>query len=123
MKYWMLYLTTPPQNGQVQSVHAAGRVSRAQVQSCKVGDVSELTLRIHASLVAKCLAFHLLVLELLARACSRVAEMLHMVDGEDGKTEAVCFVANRELQRGVNVALLLVTSNVHVLLTRALCRS
>lgn len=51
-----------------------------------------------------------------------VVQLRHAVDGVNGQAEAVRLVANGQLQRGVDVALLLVAPDVNVLAARTLVR-
>jgi len=60
----------------------------------------------------------LLVAQRLANTGSRNAETGHPVDSVKGQAEAVGLVANGQLQRCVDVALLLVASHVDVALAR-----
>ena len=65
------------------------------------------------------LACDLLVTQGLSNTGSRDAETGHPVDGVHGQAEAVRLVANGQLQRRVDVALLLVASHVDVALAPA----
>lgn len=51
--------------------------------------------------------------KLLSRACAAVAQSLgHIVDGQNCKRKSICLVADSKLQWSIDVALLLVSSNV-----------
>jgi len=64
------------------------------------GDVG----RIHAELKRVLLARNLLVEKCLADVRSTVADAGHAIDGVDGQTEAIGLIADRQLQRRVDVA-------------------
>src|SRR5258707_9357694 len=64
-------------------------------------------------------ACNLLVQQRLTRARPDDTETRHAVDRINGQTEAVGLVANRQFERRVDVALLLITANMYVMLMRA----
>lgn len=80
-------------------------------------------LGIHASGISEVLPFNLLILQLLPRTRALVAERLAIsrdtVNRQDGDAEAIRLVANSELKRRVDVALLLIAAHVHEVLARA----
>src|SRR5271167_176944 len=71
---------------------------------------------IHAEFISVVFACDLLVAQGLANAGPRDAETGHPVDGVNGQAEPVGLVANGQLQRRVDVALLLVTAHMDVAL-------
>src|SRR5271165_7139853 len=72
--------------------------------------------RIHPELPGVVLTCDLLVEQGLASARSGDAETRHAVDRIDGEAEAVGLITNGQLQRRVDVALLLVAAHVNVVL-------
>src|SRR5262249_23431509 len=74
--------------------------------------------RIHAELVGVIFTCDLLVQQGLASARPGDAETRHAVDRVDGQAEAVGLVADGQLQRRIDVALLLVAAHVNVVLMR-----
>jgi len=73
---------------------------------------------IHAELVGVVFTRDLLVEQGLASARPGDAETRHPINRVDSKAEAVGLVSNSELQRRVDVALLLVAAHVNVVLMR-----
>ena len=53
---------------------------------------------------------------------SRRLQLWHPVDDIDCKGEAICLIVDRELQRGVYVALFLIATDVHVVMVAATIR-
>src|SRR5260370_16504361 len=74
--------------------------------------------RIHAELPGVVFTCDLLVEQRLAGARPGNAEPRHTVDCVDGQAEAVGLVANGQLQRRIDVALLLVAAHVNVVVMR-----
>src|SRR5580700_747014 len=74
--------------------------------------------RIHAELPCVVFTCDLLVEQRLAGARPGNAEPRHTVDCVDGEAEAVGLIANRQFQRRVDVALLLIAAHVYVVLVR-----
>ena len=90
-----------------------------RLSSKRPSPVGEL-LDIQASLVSVVLSPDSLFNELLACARTLVTKPLaHVVNGQNRERETVCFVPDRKLKRGVDVALLFVATNVEEVLTRA----
>src|ERR1700758_2583087 len=74
--------------------------------------------RIHAELPGVMLTCDLLVEQGLASARSGDVETRYAVDRVDGEAEAVGLITNGQLQRRVDVALLLIAAHVNVVLMR-----
>lgn len=80
-------------------------------------------LRIHPRAIRKILPLNLLILKILPRARALVPERLallgDLINRQDRDAEAVGLVADGELERRVDVALLLVAADVHEVLAWA----
>jgi ABC-type transporter Mla MlaB component len=77
-------------------------------------------LRVHALVESVILRLDLLIEQRLAGRRTLVAQVaLDTIDRIDSQAVAIRTIADCQLQRGINVALLPVTSDVHVLLTLA----
>src|SRR5690349_19836101 len=74
--------------------------------------------RIHAELPGVVLTCDLLVEQGLASARSGDVETWHAVDRVDCEAEAVGLIANRQLQRRIDIALLLIAAYVYMVLMR-----
>jgi hypothetical protein len=77
-------------------------------------------LHVHPGLVHMILSPDTHLEQLLPRPSATVAQLvLHVVDSQDSEREAVGLIADGQLERGVDVALLLVAADVQQLLARA----
>nr|POF17461.1 hypothetical protein CFP56_12875 [Quercus suber] len=96
--------------------------ARVREASIRPGPVGE-TLGVHAGFIRIIHASSALVKQLLPRAAAAIAQDFRkVINGKNGQRETIGFVADRQFERSVDVAFLLVATDVHEVLALAVVR-